>query len=453
MGSQDEDRIFLKVIPSQIEESSIRAAFAEFGDVTDVYIPRHQSGATKYGFIKFSDPSVIDSIVERQEIVCAGVSIPLERASRRPSNNYSAPPQQQYQQSYSEPAPKRHADRVFCKEVPMTINSDHMRTYWSQFGEIQDVYFPKDHHETNNPHRGICFISFHDNSAVNKALESSEHTINGSSVSANRADPKPQRDSGYGGKGGDYGGKGGGYGGKGGGYGHSAPMHHHAPQQYMPPQYQQPHYDAYQQAPPQYYPQQHQPMPHLSAPPMPEAHGLPPTAPTEAAPQMQQQYAAYMGEVQPAPAPAADPYAQPAYGAAYAQPAYGHPAPQYAQQAPGLMHGGGPAQSGGGVRNRVFVGGVQPEMQPDDMRHHFGQFGIVEDVYFPKGQDGKGRGFAYVRFSTEQEAGDAVARSPREINGIKIGEIRIAEPRPGGKGGGGGGPARGQHGGQRYAPY
>ena len=28
MGSQDEDRIFLKVIPSQIEESSIRAAFA-----------------------------------------------------------------------------------------------------------------------------------------------------------------------------------------------------------------------------------------------------------------------------------------------------------------------------------------------------------------------------------------------------------------------------------------
>ena len=57
-------------------------------------------------------------------------------------------------------------------------------------------------------------------------------------------------------------------------------------------------------------------------------------------------YAAYMGEVQPAPAPAADPYAQPVYGAAYAQPAYGHPAPQYAQQAPGPMHGGGPAQSG-----------------------------------------------------------------------------------------------------------
>ena len=91
---------------------------------------QHQSGATKYGFIKFSDPSVIDGIVERkvglfalcfgvmvneQEIVCAGVSIPLERASRRPSNNYSAPPQQQYQQSYSEPEPKRHADRVFCK--------------------------------------------------------------------------------------------------------------------------------------------------------------------------------------------------------------------------------------------------------------------------------------------------------------------------------------------------
>ena len=61
---------------------------------------QHQSGATKYGFIKFSDPSVIDGIVERkvglfalcfgvmvneQEIVCAGVSIPLERASRRPS--------------------------------------------------------------------------------------------------------------------------------------------------------------------------------------------------------------------------------------------------------------------------------------------------------------------------------------------------------------------------------
>ena len=74
----DEDRIFLKVMPAEIEETAIRAAFAEFGDVTDVYLPRAQSGPTKYGFVRYSDPQVVESVLSRQEVSCAGVMIPID---------------------------------------------------------------------------------------------------------------------------------------------------------------------------------------------------------------------------------------------------------------------------------------------------------------------------------------------------------------------------------------
>lgn len=163
-----------------------------------------------------------------------------------------------------------------------------------------------------------------------------------------------------------------------------------------------------------------------------------------------------MGEVQPAAA--ATPSAAP-YGAPAPAPAYGAAAPYgQALHAPYIQsattYGGAPQYGGGGgggePRNRVFVGGVPEELTPAAMKDHFSNFGVCEDVYYPKNQDGRNRGFAYVRFSTEQEAGDAVAKSPREISGIKIGEIRVAEPRPGGKGGG---PARNPHGGERYRPY
>jgi len=79
--------------------------------------------------------------------------------------------------------------------------------------------------------------------------------------------------------------------------------------------------------------------------------------------------------------------------------------------------------------NRIYVGGIPPELGEAEMKNHFNQFGTVEDVYFPKGT-GKG-GFCFVRFTTPQSAEDAVARSQREISGRAIGEIKIAEPKPG----------------------
>jgi RNA recognition motif-containing protein len=443
----DEDRVFLKTIPAEIDDGAIRAAFAVHGNVIDVYVPRHQTGATKYGFVKFSDSAVVAQVVALQEIVIDGQSLPLEVASRRPSNKYAAnsgpsqaayqqpyfdPYQQQQQQAPQHPNASRHADRVFCKDVPMSITNDDMKEYWKQFGEIQDIYMPKDHTNPANPHRGMCFVSYHDAEAANRALAESQHTINGSMVTARRADPKPERGS------------------RG-----PPPMQqqYHQPQQhYMPPQQQYMPPPMYHQPPPQ--------MMHHGAAPMHDPHAPMPHDPHGTAPPaqeaMQAQYSAYMGEVQPAAA--ATPSAAP-YGAPAPAPAYGAAAPYgQALHAPYIQsattYGGAPQYGGGGgggePRNRVFVGGVPEELTPAAMKDHFSNFGVCEDVYYPKGQDGRNRGFAYVRFSTEQEAGDAVAKSPREISGIKIGEIRVAEPRPGGKGGG---PARSQHGGERYRPY
>jgi RNA recognition motif-containing protein len=60
------------------------------------------------------------------------------------------------------------------------------------------------------------------------------------------------------------------------------------------------------------------------------------------------------------------------------------------------------------------------------------RYGKVEDVYFPKEKESrKRRGFCYVRFDNPKAADAAAARSPRTIGGNEIGEIKIAQPRPG----------------------
>lgn len=81
---------------------------------------------------------------------------------------------------------------------------------------------------------------------------------------------------------------------------------------------------------------------------------------------------------------------------------------------------------------RIFVGGVPDVLLEEDMKVHFEKYGKVEDVYFPKEKETrKRRGFCYVRFDNPKAADAAAARSPRTIGGNEIGEIKIAQPRPG----------------------
>ena len=98
----------------------------------------------------------------------------------------------------------------------------------------------------------------------------------------------------------------------------------------------------------------------------------------------------------------------------------------------------------GAQGTRIFAGGIPPDLSSDQVSEHFRKHGgEIADIYFPKdARTGGKRGFCYITFQENLAVHRAVANAPREINGFPIGEVKVAEDRPG----------QASHGGRGSAP-
>ena len=107
------------------------------------------------------------------------------------------------------------------------------------------------------------------------------------------------------------------------------------------------------------------------------------------------------------------------------------------------------------MSSKLYVGNMSFKTSEDELRSAFGQFGNVTDVYVAMDKmTGRPRGFAFVTFSSPEEAKVAAEK----LNGADLGgrALTVNEARPkeegagrsfGGGGGGGGGGGRGFGGG------
>jgi len=93
--------------------------------------------------------------------------------------------------------------------------------------------------------------------------------------------------------------------------------------------------------------------------------------------------------------------------------------------------------------SRLFVGNLSYQTQERDLQDHFSASGVVTNVNLMLDRvTGKSRGFAFVEFSTADEANRAVELFHGKDLGGRALTVNIARPReeraPGGGGGGGG---------------
>ena len=109
--------------------------------------------------------------------------------------------------------------------------------------------------------------------------------------------------------------------------------------------------------------------------------------------------------------------------------------------------------------SRLFVGNLSYQTMENDLQEYFSQAGVVTSVNLMLDKfTGKSRGFAFIEFSTSEEANKAVEMfHGKELQGRSL-TVNIARPReeraprPGG-GGGGGGYRGGREGGGRRERY
>src|SRR6478609_7977087 len=108
-------------------------------------------------------------------------------------------------------------------------------------------------------------------------------------------------------------------------------------------------------------------------------------------------------------------------------------------------------------QSRLFVGNLSYQTMDRDLQDFFAQAGVGTSVTLMLDKfTGKSRGFAFVEFSTSEEANKAVEMfHSKEFQGRQL-TVNIARPREerpprsgGGGGGGGGGYRGGRDGGRR----
>ncbi|KAL6498251.1 hypothetical protein OROGR_028648 [Orobanche gracilis] len=96
------------------------------------------------------------------------------------------------------------------------------------------------------------------------------------------------------------------------------------------------------------------------------------------------------------------------YAAVGAPTLYDNPVPIYRREAPR------------GMGKKIFIGRLPQEASVEDLRHYFGRFGRILDVYVPKDPKRTGhRGFGFVTFADDGVA-DRVARRSHEICGHQV---------------------------------
>ncbi len=94
------------------------------------------------------------------------------------------------------------------------------------------------------------------------------------------------------------------------------------------------------------------------------------------------------------------------------------------------------------MNSKLYIGNLSFNTSEAELRDAFGAFGSLTDVYIAMDREtGRPRGFAFVTFSTAEEAKLAIEK----MNGAEVGgrALRVNEAQPkeamgGGNGGGGG---------------
>ncbi|XP_068637203.1 uncharacterized protein [Aristolochia californica] len=79
--------------------------------------------------------------------------------------------------------------RIFVARIPSSITEAAFRSYFETYGEITDLYMPKD--QGSKAHRGIGFITFENADSVDSIM-SETHELGGSTIVVDRATPKEE---------------------------------------------------------------------------------------------------------------------------------------------------------------------------------------------------------------------------------------------------------------------
>ncbi|KAJ1278591.1 hypothetical protein BS78_04G090700 [Paspalum vaginatum] len=223
-GGDSSGKIFVGGVAWETTEESFSKHFEKYGAITDSVImkDKHTKMPRGFGFVTFSDPSVIDKVLEDEHVI-DGRTVEVKRTVPR-------------EEMTTKDGPKTR--KIFIGGLPPSLTEDELKDHFSSYGKVIEHQIMLDH--STGRSRGFGFVTFESEDSVERVIsEGRMRDLGGKQVEIKKAEPKKHgsdhssngrsshSSGGYrnsyrsgGGSGGGGGGGGGGSGGSSGGYGY-----------------------------------------------------------------------------------------------------------------------------------------------------------------------------------------------------------------------------------------
>ncbi|XP_071702563.1 uncharacterized protein [Rutidosis leptorrhynchoides] len=167
-----ERKLVVLGIPWDVDTVGLKNYMRKFGELEDCVVMKERSSGRSRGF----------GYVTFTELEDAKAALSAEHfLGNRALEVKIATPKEEMR------APSKKVTRIFVARIPLPVTEASFRSHFEKFGEITDLYMPKD--PSTKGHRGIGFITFASSDSVDD-LMSETHELGGSNVVVDRATPK-----------------------------------------------------------------------------------------------------------------------------------------------------------------------------------------------------------------------------------------------------------------------
>ncbi len=175
-------RIYMNV-GYDLSEQQLRDFFNQYGNVTNVYLPKHKSGRNKgFGFTTFDSDEGLRSALSAQEYIIGGDLVKINRAGPRPEHELQREAEEAASCAVESDAASRQPQlfgkgpRLYVGGVPEELTEERLKAHFSRWGNVVDLYFPG---KKGQSRVNYCFVTFDNWRAAQRACNQSERSIDG----------------------------------------------------------------------------------------------------------------------------------------------------------------------------------------------------------------------------------------------------------------------------------
>lgn len=161
-------------IPWDVDTDGLREYMCKFGDLEDCIVMKDRStGRSRgFGYVTFASSEDAKNALSAEHSLGNRA---LEVKVATPKDEMKAR--------------SKRITRIFIARIPLSVTETTFRDYFEKYGDITDLYMPKDH--GSRGHRGIGFITFASSDSVD-TLMAETHELGGSTIVVDRATPKEE---------------------------------------------------------------------------------------------------------------------------------------------------------------------------------------------------------------------------------------------------------------------